>query len=142
MGVVKRGPAGLGSSPTPQINSRGKERRRLVQKVRAAVEETRTWKAVGIKQMGAWTRWENPVGEQGVSLWRICSPLLGQILQTFRHRWRERKESYPQYHRCGREPQDGCGSKEGSNGVMVASQPSGLKMGSDQPRLGNLEEHV
>lgn len=63
VGVVTRGRAGLGSFPTPQMNTiRGKERRRLVQEeVRAAVEETRTCKAVGMKQQGPWTRWENAV---------------------------------------------------------------------------------
>ena len=62
VGVVTRGRAGLGSFPTPQMNSSGKERRRLVQEeVRAAVEETRTVEAVGMKQQGAWTRWENAV---------------------------------------------------------------------------------
>ncbi|XP_060938981.1 uncharacterized protein LOC133018922 [Limanda limanda] len=62
VGVVTRSRAGLGSFPTPQMNTRGKERRRLVQEeVRAAVEETRTCKAVGMKQQGAWTRWENAV---------------------------------------------------------------------------------
>ena len=62
VGVVTRGRAGLGSFPTPQMNTRGKEGRRLVQEeVRAAVEETRTCKAVGMKQQGAWTRWENAV---------------------------------------------------------------------------------
>ncbi|KAK0134264.1 Zinc finger BED domain-containing protein 4 [Merluccius polli] len=57
VGVVTRGRAGLGSFPSPQMNTRGKERRRLVQEeVRAAVEETRTCKAVGMKQ-----QWENAV---------------------------------------------------------------------------------
>ncbi|XP_031418446.1 uncharacterized protein LOC105897391 [Clupea harengus] len=62
VGVVTRGRAGLGSFPTPQMNTRGKEGRRLVQEeVRAAVEETRTCKAVGMKQQGAWMRWENAI---------------------------------------------------------------------------------
>lgn len=44
------------------MNTKGKEGRHLVQEeVRAAVEETRTCKAVGMKQQGAWTRWENAV---------------------------------------------------------------------------------
>ena len=60
VGVVTRGRAGIGSFPTPQMNSCGKEGCRLVQEeVRAAVEETRMVKAVGMKQKGAWTRWEN-----------------------------------------------------------------------------------
>ncbi|XP_061905517.1 uncharacterized protein LOC133651562 [Entelurus aequoreus] len=62
VGAVTRGRAGLGFFPTPQLNTRGKEGRRLVQdEVRAAVEETRTCKAVGMKQQGAWTRWDNAV---------------------------------------------------------------------------------
>ncbi|XP_051928401.1 uncharacterized protein LOC127604984 [Hippocampus zosterae] len=61
-GVVTRGRAGLGSFPSPQLNTKGMEGRRLVQdEVRAAVEYTRTCKAVGMKQQGAWTRWENAV---------------------------------------------------------------------------------
>ena len=44
------------------MNSSGKVGRRLVQEeVIAAVEGTRTVKAVGMKQQGAWTRWENAV---------------------------------------------------------------------------------
>ncbi|XP_028310814.1 uncharacterized protein LOC114468234 [Gouania willdenowi] len=62
VGVVTRSRAGLGSFPTPQTNTSGKEGRRLFQEeVRAAVEESRTIKAVGMKQQGAWTRWENAV---------------------------------------------------------------------------------
>ena len=60
VGVVTHCRTGLGSFPTPQMNSSGKGGRRLVQEeVRAAVEEKRTVKAVGMKQQGAWTRWEN-----------------------------------------------------------------------------------
>lgn len=63
VGVVTRGRAGLGSFPTPQVNTiRENDMRRLVQEeVRAAVEYTRTCKAVGMKQQGAWTRWEKAV---------------------------------------------------------------------------------
>ena len=62
VGVVTHCRTGLGSFPTPQMNSSGKGGRRLVQEeVRAAVEETRMVKAVGMKQKGAWTRWENTV---------------------------------------------------------------------------------
>lgn len=51
------------SFPIPQMNTiRRKEGCHLVQEeVRAAVDETRTCKAVGMKQQGAWTRWENAV---------------------------------------------------------------------------------
>ncbi|XP_030004234.1 uncharacterized protein LOC115429122 [Sphaeramia orbicularis] len=62
VGVVTRGRAGLGSFPTPELNTRGKARRHLIQEeVRATVEESRTCRAVGMKQQGAWTRWENVV---------------------------------------------------------------------------------
>lgn len=60
VGVVTRGRAGLGFFPTPQVNPRGKERRLLVQEeVRAAEEEIRSCKSVGMRQQGAWRRWEN-----------------------------------------------------------------------------------
>lgn len=56
------GRAELGSFPTPQLNTSGKEMRCLVQEeVSAAVEETRSCKAVGMKHQGAWTRWEKVV---------------------------------------------------------------------------------
>ncbi|KAL7837203.1 hypothetical protein SRHO_G00269140 [Serrasalmus rhombeus] len=46
----------------PQRKTRGKERQHLVQEeVRAAVEETRSCKAVGMRHQGAWTRWENMI---------------------------------------------------------------------------------
>ncbi|XP_063056078.1 uncharacterized protein LOC134450153 [Engraulis encrasicolus] len=60
VGVVTRGRAGLGSFPTPKMNTRGKERRHQIQEeVRADVEEMRSCRAVGMRQQGAWTRWEN-----------------------------------------------------------------------------------
>ncbi|XP_053332775.1 uncharacterized protein LOC128506382 [Clarias gariepinus] len=62
VGAVSKGRAGLGSFLTSQINTRGEGRRRLVQEeVRAAVEETRSCKAVEMRLQGAWTRWENAV---------------------------------------------------------------------------------
>ncbi|XP_051969484.1 LOW QUALITY PROTEIN: uncharacterized protein LOC127634119 [Xyrauchen texanus] len=63
VGVVTRGRAGLGSFSTPHIDTtKGKERRCLVQEeVRAVVEEERTCRTVGMRQQGAWTRWENTI---------------------------------------------------------------------------------
>ncbi|XP_062283087.1 uncharacterized protein LOC133987658 [Scomber scombrus] len=85
VGVVTRGRAGLGSFPTPQINTRGKEGRHLVQEeVRAAVEETRTCKAVGMKQQGAWTRWENAVERKvtWAELWKSEPHRLKFLIQA------------------------------------------------------------
>ncbi|XP_063054019.1 uncharacterized protein LOC134448252 [Engraulis encrasicolus] len=73
VGVVTRGRAGLGSFPTPQVNPSGKERRRLVQEeVRAAEEEIRSCKWVGMRQQGAWTRWENALERKvtWTDIWR------------------------------------------------------------------------
>ena len=53
--------------------ARGKERRQLVQnEVRAAVEEERSSRAVGMRQQGAWTRWEQAVERKitWTDLWR------------------------------------------------------------------------
>ena len=60
VGTVMQGRAGLGTFRTPQYDkARGEERRRLVQEeVKVAVEEERTSRAVGLRQQGAWTRWE------------------------------------------------------------------------------------
>ena len=60
VGVVAHGRAGLGLFPTPrQRECKGKEKRRQIQEeVRAAVEEERSSRAVGQRQQGAWTRWE------------------------------------------------------------------------------------
>lgn len=63
VGAVARGRAGLGSFATPHIDTiKGKERRHLVQEeVRAVIEEERTCRTVGMRQQGAWIRWENAV---------------------------------------------------------------------------------
>ena len=52
--------SGLRAVPTPRYRERkGKEKRRQIQEeVRAAVEEGRSSRAVGLKQQGAWTRWK------------------------------------------------------------------------------------
>ncbi|KAK0151167.1 hypothetical protein N1851_007647 [Merluccius polli] len=84
VGVVTRGRAGLGSFPSPQMNTRGKERRRLVQEeVRAAVEETRTCKAVGMKQQGAWTRWENAVERKCMTCFQARSSWEDRLEEAF-----------------------------------------------------------
>lgn len=53
--TVARGRAGLGTSAPPHFDkARGKEQRKLVQnKVRAAVEEEQSSRAVGMRQQGA-----------------------------------------------------------------------------------------
>ena len=54
----------------------------------------------------------------------LCSPFPEQSSQQFGHRGRETEEGRPQYAYDAmrqRRPQDGCGSKEESHGVMVAS---------------------
>lgn len=55
------GRAGLGYFPKTQVSqARGKERHQLLQEeVRAGVEEERVSRAVGLRQQGAWTRWES-----------------------------------------------------------------------------------
>ncbi|XP_041867113.1 uncharacterized protein LOC121656126 [Melanotaenia boesemani] len=60
VGTVARGRARLGAIPFPRYDRvLEKERRQLVQdEVRAAVEEERSSRAVGMRQQGAWTRWE------------------------------------------------------------------------------------
>ena len=58
VGTVASGIKGLGYYPSPRIdNTRGKERRALLQKeVREGIEETRLAKMVGLSQQGARTR--------------------------------------------------------------------------------------
>ncbi|XP_061896514.1 uncharacterized protein LOC133645675 [Entelurus aequoreus] len=85
VGAVTRGRAGLGFFPTPQLNTRGKEGRRLVQdEVRAAVEETRTCEAVGMKQQGAWTRWDNAVERRvtWAELWKAEPQRIKFLIQA------------------------------------------------------------
>ncbi|XP_062916611.1 uncharacterized protein LOC134352920 [Mobula hypostoma] len=67
------------------MDIRGKERRRLVQEeVRAVVEEMRTCKAVGMKQQGAWTRWENAVERKvtWADLWKAESHRIQFLIQA------------------------------------------------------------
>ncbi|RXN07453.1 reverse transcriptase [Labeo rohita] len=61
VGIVATGRAGLGYFPKTLISqARGKERHHLLQEeVRAGVEEERVSRAVGLRQQGAWTRWES-----------------------------------------------------------------------------------
>ncbi|XP_035990671.1 uncharacterized protein LOC118562404 [Fundulus heteroclitus] len=61
VGTVATGRAGLGYFPKTLISqSRRKERHHLIQEeVRAGVEEERVSRAVGLRQQGAWTRWES-----------------------------------------------------------------------------------
>uniref|UniRef100_A0A3B1JAJ2 Reverse transcriptase domain-containing protein n=1 Tax=Astyanax mexicanus TaxID=7994 RepID=A0A3B1JAJ2_ASTMX len=74
VGAVTRGRAGLGTFSTPQYEKvKGKERHRLVQEeVRAEVEERRISRAVGLRQQGAWTRWEQAMDRKVTwsELWR------------------------------------------------------------------------
>ena len=50
------GQAGLGYFPNTQIHkAKGKQRRNLIQEVRASVEEERRSKMVGLCRQGAWT---------------------------------------------------------------------------------------
>ncbi|XP_053176235.1 uncharacterized protein LOC128359949 [Scomber japonicus] len=60
VGSVATGRAGLGTVPTTHLSRlRGKDRRDRVQlEVRAGVEEQRASQWVGLRQQGAWTRWE------------------------------------------------------------------------------------
>lgn len=74
VGPVAIGRAGLGSTPIIHYNKlKGKERRDLAQKeVRAGIEEQRASQIVGLRQQGAWTRWEETM-ERKISwaeLWR------------------------------------------------------------------------
>lgn len=62
VGVVAHGRAGLGMFLTPARHRecKGKEQRRQIQEeVRTAVEEGRTSRAAGLRQQGAWTKWEH-----------------------------------------------------------------------------------
>lgn len=63
VGVITRGQIGLGCFPSPQTQTISqKERRRLVQEeVKAVLEETRSCKAVGLRQQGAWMRRESVI---------------------------------------------------------------------------------
>lgn len=71
---VATGRARLGTSPTTHYKKlTGKERRDLVQHdVRAGVEEQRTSQWVGLRQQGAWTKWEEAMDR------KISWPELGR----------------------------------------------------------------
>lgn len=73
VGPVAIGHAGLGSTPITHYNKlKGKERRDLVQKeVRVGIEEQRASQMVGLRQQGAWTRWEDAM-ERKISWAELC----------------------------------------------------------------------
>lgn len=61
VGTVAHGRAGLGVFPTPprhKESNRKEKQRQIQEEVRAAVEEGRSSRAAGLRQQGAWTRWE------------------------------------------------------------------------------------
>ncbi|XP_061747756.1 uncharacterized protein LOC133545995, partial [Nerophis ophidion] len=60
VGTVAQGRSGLGSRRTPRYDkAQGKEKRSLIlEEVRAGVEERRACQMAGMRQQGAWTRWE------------------------------------------------------------------------------------
>ena len=74
VGTVAQGRAGLGSGRTPRYHkAQGKERRSLIlEEVRAGVEEKRACQMVGMRQQGAWTRWEQAVERKitWADMWR------------------------------------------------------------------------
>lgn len=59
-GTVASGWAGLRSKPRPHYSKfQGKERQQLSQEVvRGGVEEPHCSRTVGMRQLGAWTQWE------------------------------------------------------------------------------------
>lgn len=83
VGVVTRGRAGLGSFPTPQLNINGKERWRE-EEVRAAEEETRSCKAVGMEQQGDWKRWEKAMERKvtWTEIWRAEPQRIKFLIQA------------------------------------------------------------
>ncbi|XP_067280778.1 uncharacterized protein [Pseudorasbora parva] len=87
IGAVTHGRAGLGSGTTPRYNkAQGKDRRALVQQeVRVAVEEERASRMVGMRQQGAWTRWENAVDRKvtWVELWKETSEMSSMSSRSF-----------------------------------------------------------
>nr|AAN12398.1 polyprotein [Tetraodon nigroviridis] len=74
VGAVATGRAGLGTTPTTHLSRlKGKERRDQVQlEVRASIEEQRASQWVGLRQQGAWTRWEEAMARKisWPELWR------------------------------------------------------------------------
>lgn len=67
------------------MNTKGKKGRHLVQEeVRVGLEEIRTSKAVGMKQQGAWTRWENAVERKvtWAELWKAEPQRIKFLIQA------------------------------------------------------------
>lgn len=86
VGAVVTGRSGLGSIPAIRYEkAKGKDRRYLVQKeVRAEVEEQRASVMVGLRQQGAWTRWEEAI-ERRISwgeLWRAEPQRVRFLIQS------------------------------------------------------------
>lgn len=88
VGQVASGRAGLGSiasTPTDLASCRGRARRQLVQQeVRAGMEEERATRAVGMRQQGAWTRWDQALDRRisWSDLWRAEPQRLKFLVQS------------------------------------------------------------
>lgn len=74
VGTVTSGRAGLGCIQSSRYDkAQGKDRRLLVQEeIRVGVEERRISRMVGMRQQGAWTRWEQVMGRKisWTDLWK------------------------------------------------------------------------
>lgn len=75
VGTGAQGRAGLGSGRTPRYDkAQGKERRSLIlEEVHAGVEEKRACQMVGMRQQGAWTRWEQAAERKvtWMEVWKV-----------------------------------------------------------------------
>ncbi len=86
VGAVAAGRSGLGSIPRPQYKkARGKERHQMVQEeICAGVEENRASRMVGMRQQGAWTRWEQAM-DRNISwpdLWKAEPHRIKFLIQS------------------------------------------------------------
>lgn len=86
VGTVAQGRAGLGSITRARFDkAEGKDRRALLQEeVRAAVEEERASTIIGMRQQGAWTRWEQAVERKvtWTDLWKAEPQRLRFLIQA------------------------------------------------------------
>ena len=86
VGTVAMGRLGIGNLERPNWEKAStRERREMVQKeVRAAEEESRQTKAVGMKQQGAWTRWEEALPKKlsWGDIWKMDQHKISFLLKS------------------------------------------------------------
>ena len=136
VGTVATGRVGLGAIPQPRYGkAQGRDRRQLVlEEVHAGIEEERTSRMVGMRQQGAWTRWESAMEKKVTwnELWHAEPQRIKFLIQAVY----DVLPSPVNLHIWGKSDSPGCPRCPGSGSLehILSSCPTALGEGRYQWR--------